>query len=165
MDSSVIVAIIAGITSIAVALIQMTTSLRVASPKKITAQPNVVPVEADVSAPVKMQNANRTWLWTGSILVASNILVQLYIGSPYSGYMQFGAVLWCTCLLAYFRPIRWTYVAGAVALINLTSILMSTIQSGFWNSEDLSQASIFYIGNAIVATGIAYLRMRNSVAK
>ena len=165
MDSSVIAAIIAGITSIVVALIQMTTSLRVASPKRLQAQPSVVPVEPKASVSVKMPDSYHTWLWIGGILVVSNILVQLYIGSPFSGYLQFGAVLWCTCLLAYFRPIRWAYVAGAVALLNLSSILMSTLQSRVWNNDDLARASIFYMGNAILATGIAYLRMRNTQSK
>ncbi len=167
MDSSVIVAIIAGITSIAVALIQMTTSLRMAGPKKsqVQVKADAVPVEAQVSAPERVTGSYRAWLVSGAILLVTNILAQLYLRSPYSGFLQFGSALWCTCLLAYFRPIRWAYVAGAVALINLASILMSTLQSGAWNNADLTRASIFYMGNAIVATGIAFFRMRDSRAK
>ena len=163
MESSVLVAIITAITSIIVALIQMTASLKVASLKTPPAQPAVVAGPPQV--PVSRSSPYRAWQWIGTILVVSNILWLAILGTLVSYPLQFGAVLWCTCLLAYFRPIPWPYVAGAVTLFNMIWLLASYLQVGAWRSEDLVMASGFYLVNAIVATLIAYLRMRNQTTQ
>jgi len=161
MESSVLIAIVTAITSIIVALIQATTSLRVTRLKEPPVQPSAVSVEP--SAPTKMLSANRTWLWIGGILVISNFLWQLYFGDALAILFEFGATLWGTCLLAYFRPIRWAYIAGVVTLINAISLVILYIQSQGWYVDlDLTTVSFFYIANAILAAGIGYLRQRNS---
>ncbi|HLO17919.1 MAG TPA: hypothetical protein VK206_24025 [Anaerolineales bacterium] len=162
MESSVLIAIITAITSIVVAVIQMTVSLRVARLKEPPVQPGAVPVQP--GSPVKTLSANRTWLWIGSILVISNFLWPLYLHDE-SGYIvPLGAIPWCTCLLAYFRPIRWGYVAGVVTLINVFAVVSAYLHFG----GDISQFfepifSFPFVINAILAAGIAYLRQRNSV--
>ena len=66
-------------------------------------------------------------------------------------------------LLTYFRPIRWAYVAGVVTLINAISLVIIYIQSRGWYVDlNLTTVSLFYIANAVLASGIAYLRQRNS---
>jgi len=107
--------------------------------------------------------ANRTWLWIGSILVISNFFWQLYIGTYLASFFEFGAALWCTCLLACFRPIRWGYVAEVVTLINSITLIIIYIQSqSEWIDLNLATLSLFYTGNAILAASIAYLRQRIS---
>jgi hypothetical protein len=161
MESSVIIAIVTAVTSIVVAFIQATTSLRVTRLKEPPAQPNVVPIQ--LGSPVKTLSAGRTWLWIGSILVITNFLWQLYFGDVSAILFEFGATLWCTCLLAYFRPIRLAYIAGVVTLINAISLLILYIQSQGWYVDlDLTTVSFFYVANAILAGGIGYLRQRTS---
>lgn len=164
MDSSILIAIVTAITSIMIALIQATVSLRVARAKEPPVQPIAVPiVPVQSSAPVKTLSANRTWLWIGSLLVISNFLWPLYL-SDESGYLvPLGAIPWCTCLLAYFRPIRWAYIAGVVTLINAISLAILYIKAQGWYVDlDLTTVSLFYIANAVLAAGIGYLRQRNS---
>ncbi|HSD82578.1 MAG TPA: hypothetical protein VLG46_01895 [Anaerolineae bacterium] len=163
MDSSVLIAIVTAITSLMIALIQATVSLRVARAKEPPVQPIAVPVvPVQSSAPVKTLSANRTWLWIGSLLVISNFLWPLYLNDE-SGYLvPLGAIPWCTCLLAYFRPIRWGYVAGVVTLINLFAVVSAYLHFG----GDIRQFfepifSFPFVINAILAAGIAYLRQRN----
>ena len=161
MESSVIIALVTAATSITVAFIQATTSLRVTRLKEPPVQSSAVSVQP--GAPVKTLSANRTWLWIGSILVISNFLWQLYLGTVEGILFEFGAALWCTCLLAYFRPIRWAYVAGVVTLINAISLVIIYLQSqGSYVDLNLTTVSLFYIANAVLASGIAYLRQRNS---
>ena len=161
MESSVLIAIVTAVASIIIALIQATASLRVTKLKEPLVQPNAVSVQPRV--PVKTLSANRTWLWIGSILVITNFLWQLFFGNVLAIFFEFGATLWCTCLLAYFRPIRWPYIAGVVTLINAISLAILYIQSQGWYVDlDLTTVSFFYIANAILAAGIAYLRQRNS---
>ena len=161
MESSVIIALVTAVTSIIIAFIQASTSLRVTRLKEPPAQSNVVSVQP--GSPVKTLSANRTWLWTGGILVVSNFLWQLYLGTYLASFFEFGATLWCTCLLAYFLPIRWTYVAGVVTLINAISLFIIYIQSqSEWIDLNLTIVSLFYTANALLAAGIAYLRQRNS---
>ena len=163
MESSVLIAIVTAIASISVALIQATASLRVTKLKEPPLQSSAVSVQTGV--PVKTLSANRTWLWIGSILVISNFLWQLYIGTYQGVLFEFGAALWCTCLLAYFRPIRWAYVAGVVTLVNAISLIIIYIQSQGWYVDlNLTIVSLFYIVNAILASGIAYLRQKNPAA-
>ena len=162
MESSVIIALITAVTSIIVAFIQATTSLRVTRLKEPPVQPSAVSVQPRV--PDKTLSANRTWLWIGSILVITNFLWQLFFGNALAILFEFGATLWCTCLLAYFRPIRWAYIAGVVTLINAISLVILYIQSKGWYVDlDLTTVSFFYIANAVLAAGIAYLRQRHSV--
>ena len=161
MESSVLIAIVTAITSIVVAVIQMTASLRVARLKEPPVQPSAVPIQPN--APVGTISANRTWLWVVSILVISNFLWQIYLpdGSGYA--VPLGAIPWCTCLLAYFRPIRWGYVAGVVTLINVFAVVTVVLLPG--EPPSLHYGSILallFVGNAILAAGIAYLRQRNS---
>lgn len=161
MESSVLIAIVTAVASIIIALIQATASLRVTRLKEPPVQPSAISVQ--LGAPVKTLSANRTWLWIGSILVITNFLWQLYFGDVLAILFEFGATLWCTCLLAYFRPIRWAYIAGVVTLINAISLVILYIQSQGWYVDlDLTTVSFFYIANAILAAGIAYLRQRNS---
>ena len=161
MESSVIIAIVTAIASIFVAFIQAITSLRVTRLKESPVQPSAIPVQPTV--PVKTLSANRTWLWIGSILVITNLLWQLFVGDVSAIFFEFGATLWCTCLLAYFRPIRWAYIAGVVTLINAISLAILYIKAQGWYVDlDLTVAAIFYIANAILAAGIGYLRQRNS---
>jgi hypothetical protein len=161
MESSVLIAIVTAIASIIVAFIQATTSLRVTRLKEPPVQPSAVPVQP--GAPVKTLSANRTWLWVVSILVITNFLWQLYFGDVSAGLFEFGATLWCTCLLAYFRPIRWAYIAGVVTLINAISLAIVYIQAQGWYVDlDLTVVSFFYIANAVLAAGIGYLRQRNA---
>jgi len=161
MESSVLIAIVTAITSIMVALIQATTSLRVTRLKEPPVQPSAVSVGPN--APNKTLSANRTWLWIGGILVISNFLWQLYFGDALAILFEFEATLWGTCLLAYFQPIRWAYIAGVVTLINAISLVILYIQSQGWYVDlDLTTVSFFYIANAILAAGIGYLRQRNS---
>jgi hypothetical protein len=161
MDSSVIIAIVTAIASIIVASIQATASLRGNRLKESPVQSSAVPMQA--GEPVKTLSANRTWLWIVSMLVITNFLWQLYYGDISAILFEFGATLWCTCLLAYFRPIRWAYVAGVVTLINAISLAILYIQAQGWYVDlDLTVAAIFYIANAILAAGIAYLSQRNS---
>ncbi len=163
MESSIFIAIITAITSIVVAVLQMTASLRIARLKELPVQPNVAPEQPTAS--MKTVTPYRTWFWIGSILVISNIIWLLWLGTEMATPVQFAGVLWCTCLLAYFRPIRWAYVAGVVTLINAISLFTSYLQIGPWNSEDIVFVSVFYVGNAILATGIAYISMRNSESR
>ena len=163
MDSSVLIAVITAVTSIVVAVIQMTVSLRVAKLKEPPVQPQVAPERSKAS--IKTVAPYRTWLWIGTILVISNIVWLLWLGTDTAIPAQFGAVLWCTCLLAYFKPIRWAYVAGVVTLINGISLFASYLQVGPWNREDIVFVSSLYIGNAILATGIAYMSTRNSESR
>ncbi len=161
MESSVLIAIVTAITSIIVAVIQATTSLRVTRLKEPSVQPNAVPMQ-EAGAPVKTLSANRTWLWVVSILVISNFLWQIYLpdGSGYA--VPLGAIPWCTCLLAYFRPIRWGYVAGVVTLINVFAVVTIVLLPGEPPSLHYSSILAFlFVGNAILAAGIAYLRQRN----
>jgi hypothetical protein len=160
MESSVFIALVTAIASIIVAFIQATTSLRVTRLKEPQAQPSAVSVQP--GALVKTLSANRTWLWIGSISVVTNFLWQLYAGTYEGIVFEFGAALWCTCLLAYFRPIRWAYVAGVVTLINAISLVIIYIQSQGWYVDlNLTTVSLFYIA-AVLASGIASLRQRNS---
>lgn len=162
MESSVLIAIVTAITSIIVAAIQATTSLRVNRLKEPSVQSSAVPVQSGTL--VKTLSANRTWLWVGSILVITNFLWQLFVGDVSAILFEFGATLWCTCLLAYFRPIRWAYIAGVVTLINAISLAILYIKAQGWYVDlDLTTVSFFYIANAILAGGIGYLRQRNSV--
>lgn len=161
MDSSVLIAIVTAITSIIVALIQATTSLRVTRLKEPPVQPGATSVQP--GATVKTLSANRTWLWVVSLLVITNFLWQLFVGDVSAILFEFGATLWCTCLLAYFRPIRWAYIAGVVTLINAISLAILYIKAQGWYVDlDLTVAAVFYIANALLAAGIAYLRQRNS---
>ena len=161
MESSVIIALVTASASIIVAFIQATASLRVTRPKEPPIQSSTVSIQPH--APVKALSANRTWLWIGTILVITNFLWQLYFGDVLAILFEFGATLWCTCLLAYFRPIRWAYVAGVVTLINAISLAILYIQAQGWYVDlDLTAVAFFYTANAILAAGIAYLRQRNS---
>ena len=161
MESSVLIAIVTAVASIIIALIQATASLRVSRLKEPPVQSSTVSVQPGIT--VKALSANRTWLWIGGILVISNFLWQLYFGDALAILFEFGATLWGTCLLAYFRPIRWPYIAGVVTLINAISLVILYIQSQGWYVDlDLTTVSFFYIANAILAAGIGYLRQRNS---
>jgi hypothetical protein len=163
MESSVLIAIVTATASIIVAFIQATTSLRVTRLKEPPVQPSAVSVQP--STPVKTLSANRTWLWIGSILVISNYLWQLYL--PYeSGFIIFlGAIPWCTCLLAYFRPIRWGYVAGVVTLISVISLVSPYLNGGYFSQDYFPILAFLFVVNAILAAGIAYLRQKNSATK
>ena len=161
MESSVLIAIVTAAASIIVAFIQATASLRVNRLKETPIQSSAGSIKP--GTPVKTLSATQTWLWIGSILVITNFLWQLYFGDVLAILFEFGATLWCTCLLAYFRPIRWAYIAGVVTLINAISLVILYIQSQGWYVDlDLTTVSFFYIANAILAAGIGYLRQRNS---
>ena len=161
MESSVLIAMITAITSIVVAVIQMTVSLRVARLKEPPAQSSAISVQT--SAPVKALSANRTWLWIVSLLVISNFLWQVYLPDESGLAVPLGAIPWCTCLLAYFRPIRWGYVAGVVTLINVFAVVTVVLLPGEPPSLQYSSILAFlFVGNAILAAGIAYLRQRNA---
>jgi hypothetical protein len=160
MESSVLIAIVTAITSIIVALIQATASLRVNRLKEPRVQPSALSVQPD--APVKISSSNHTWLWIGSILVISNFLWPLYFRDE-SGYIvPLGAIPWCTCLLAYFRPIRWGYVAGVVTLINVFAVVNPYLHGGYISQDYLPSLAFLFVVNAFLAAGIAYLRQRNS---
>lgn len=162
MESSVLIAIITAAASIIIAFIQATVSLRAAKLKEPPIQPSVVSVQP--RAPIKTLSANRTWLWIGSILVISNFLWQVYLPDE-SGYIvHLGAIPWCTCLLAYFRPIRWGYVAGVVTLISVFAIVTPFLRGGYINQYYLPILALLFVVNAILAAGIAYLRQRISEA-
>src|SRR5919202_2101982 len=103
MERSFLVAIIPAITSIIVALIQMTASLKVANLKAPPVQPAVVAQHPQV--PVSRSSPYQAWQWIGIILVLSNILWLALLGTLLSFPLQFGALLWCKCLLDNFRPI------------------------------------------------------------
>lgn len=156
MESSIIIALITAITSITVAIIQSTVSLRVAASKEPSTRNNIAPKQT-ATATNKL-SPGRMWLWIGIILIISNIVILFILGTYLSFTYHFGAVLWCTCLLAYFQPIRWAYVAGIVALINIIWMVASFIEIGQWRTEDLVLASTLYLVNTILATGIAYVR-------
>jgi hypothetical protein len=160
METSVLIAIVAAAASIIVASIQATVSLKATRLKEPPAQSNVVSVQP--STPVKTLSANRTWLWIGSILVISNFFWQIYLPDE-SGYIvHLGAIPWCTCLLAYFRPIRWGYVAGVVTLISLISVVTPTLRGGYIDQYYLPILAFLFVINAVLAAGIAYIRQRNS---
>lgn len=159
MDSSVIIAIVTAITSIVVAFIQATTSLKAARLKEPPVQPGAVPVQ--LISPIQTLSANRTWLWIGGLLVISNILWQVFLPEV-SGYIvHLGAIPWCTCLLAFFRPIRWAYIAGVVTLFSLIAVVTPYLLGGYINRDYLPILAFLFIFNAILAAGIAYLRQRN----
>jgi len=160
MESSVLIAIVTAIASIIVAFIQATTSLRVTRLKEPPVQPSAVSVQP--SAPVKTLSANRTWLLMGSILVITNFLWQLYLPDDSGDIVPLGAIPWCTCLLAYFRPIRWGYVAGVVTLINVFAVVAPSLSQGGISQDYLPILAFLFVVNAILAAGIAYLRQRNS---
>jgi hypothetical protein len=162
MDSSVLIALITAITSIVVALIQMTVSLRVASLKESLSPTQSKRAPKKPKTSTKTVAPYRTWLGIGTILIISNIVLLFWFRTEMAIPAQIGAVVWCTCLLAYFRPIQWAYVAGIVALINGILLSASFLYVGQWRSEDIVFVSSFYVANAILATAISYLRMRNS---
>ena len=182
---AVIVAIITAIASISVALIEAVSALKIAG---IKAQPAPEPVsitgagtaaqelnsspaqpfQETVPANRRRDQAispDRTWLWVTGILVISNFLWQVF--RPYeSGYMiHLAAIPWCTGLLAYFRPIRWTYVAGVVTLLSLIPVLSAYFIVGHsYDSTVIPILAIVFTANAVVAAGIAYQRQRTSLA-
>ena len=141
-------------------MIQATTSLKVTRMKEVPVQPSAVSIQPRV--PDKTISANRIWLWIGGILVISNFLWQLYLPDQ-SGYIvHLGAIPWCTCLLAYFRPIRWGYVAGVVTLISTIAVVVPYLFGGYISQYYLPILAFLFVANAILAAGIAYLRQRNS---
>ena len=85
---------------------------------------------------------------------------------PYeSGYIiHFAAIPWCTGLLAYFRPIRWTYVAGVVTLLSLIPVLTASFIGYSYASSVISTVALVFTANAVIAAGIAYQRQRTSLA-
>ena len=171
---TVLLAIITAIVSITVALIQATVALRLArlkeqpvqpAPSTVTSIPEQ-PVQPAASAvtsipQVKPLSLNRSWLWIGGVLIVSNLLWQLYLSSE-SGYIiHLGAIPWCTCLLAYFRPIRWGYVAGVVTLVSALPVVTTYLLGNYYRQDILSILAFLFVINAILAAGIAYLRQRN----
>lgn len=183
---AVIVAIITAIASISVALIEAVSALKVAS---IRAQPTPEPVSTNrpgtpdkalkpslappfqetVSTNRRRDEAIspiRTWLWVTGILVISNFFWQV-VRPIESGYViHLAAIPWCTGLLAYFRPIRWTYVAGVVTLLSLIPVLTAsfTVGSYYYDSTVIPILAFVFTANAVVATGIAYQRQRTFLA-
>jgi len=156
---TVLVAIITAIVSITVALIQASLALRLARLKE---QP--VQQAASVVTPtpqVKPLSLDRLWLWISGMLIASNLLWQLYLPNESSFIIHLGAIPWCTCLLAYFRPIRWGYVAGVVTLISIIAVVTFYLVGGNHELNVLRILAFLFIFNAILAAGIAYLRQRN----
>ena len=161
---TVLVAIITAIVSITVALIQASLALKLARLKE-------PPVQQAASAvttipEVKPLSLDRSWLWIGGMLIVSNMIWQLNFKSfyPYnisSFIIHLGAIPWCTCLLAYFRPIRWGYVAGVVTLISIIAIMTSSLVGRNYELNDLRILAFLFTVNAILAAGIAYLRQRN----
>jgi hypothetical protein len=182
---AVIVAIITAIASISVALIEAVSALKIAG---IKAQPapepvsinrlgtsakalNTIPAQPfQETVPANRRRAqavspNRTWLWVSGLLVISNLLWQVVL--PYeSGYViHLAAIPWCTGLLAYFRPIRWTYVAGVVTLLSLIPVLTASFIVGHsYDSTVIPILAFVFTANAVVAAGIAYQRQRTFLA-
>lgn len=186
---AVIIAITTAIVSISVALIQAVSALKIAgikaqptqeaaptnrpvtpdkAPNLSRAQPTqkAVPLNRPVTSD-RALNLSRTWLWVTGILIVSNFLWQV-LRPEESGYMiHLVAIPWCTGLLAYFRPIRWAYVAGVVTLLSIASVVTArfTIPYYYDDPTAISILALVFAANAVVAAGIAYIRQRGPLAR
>ena len=162
---AVIIAVITAIVSISVALIQAVSAFRIASLKAQPAQ-ETIPTNKPVT-PGKALTLSRTWLWVTGILIVSNFLWQVFFPLQSGQIIHLAAIPWCTCLLAYFRPIRWGYVAGVITLLSIIPVVTAyfTIGSYYYDITALPLLSLIFAANAVLATGIAYQRLRASVAK
>lgn len=175
MESSVLIAIVTAVTSITVALIQVNSAFRLARLKEqpiqqsgraaTTKHAQQATHTATSISQVKPLSLNRTWLWIGGILIVSNLLWQLFLPDE-SGYIiHLGAIPWCTCLLAYFRPIRWGYVAGVVTVISVIPVITTYLLGRYYDQYYLPILAFLFVVNAIVAAGIAYFIQRNPMSR
>lgn len=167
---AVIIAVITAIVSITVALIQAVSALRIASIKAQPTQdtlPTSRPVAPHKVLTPKILASSRTWWWVTGILIVSNFLWQVLLPRE-SGYLiHLAAIPWCTCLLAYFRPIRWAYVAGVITLLSIIPIVTAYFLVGayYYDINGLRIVSLVFAANAILAAGLAYQRQREPLAK
>lgn len=155
----VLIALITAATSIAVALIQATFALRVATLKEQPGQPAPVP-PAPVSQATTL-SPNRLWLVVSGILIVSNLVWQVYRPDE-SGYIiHLAAIPWSTCLLAYLRPIRWSYVAGVVTVLSVIPVMVTYLEGrDYYYADALGTLALVFSANAILAAGLAYIRQR-----
>ena len=159
---AIIAAAITAIASVIVALIQATSAqkqarlLRKQSSQKAPARAKPTP---HPEAPAR----NRTWWWVGGIVVGSIFLYAILLPDQAEHITHWGVIPWSTCLLAYFRPTRWGYVATLVTLLHGIAILSEYMIGGWYEESDIPIFALIFIGNTVVAAGIAFLRQRGQV--
>jgi hypothetical protein len=156
MDPSIVVAIVTGIASISAAVIQAVSSVRIAKIKEVSpqAQPaRVIPPSERVN-----ETHSPAWWWIIGILIATNVLWIVFLENEAPNVIHLGAIPWCTCLLAYFRPLRWGYVAGLVTSVSLVAVFSFLFLGGTYSDSEISQLALLFVANAILAAGIAHFR-------
>lgn len=155
---SVTIALITAVGSIIVALIQASSAVRLARMKEQPAQQTAVEVKA-VPQLIIVSPAS-LWLWVSGILVVSALTWQILMPWEAPQIIHLGTIPWVTCLLAYFRPIRWGFVAGIVTLLSVITVISYFIIGASYTDDDLFLLSLVFTVNAILASGIAYWRSK-----
>jgi hypothetical protein len=160
---AIIAACITAVASVIVALIQASSSQK--QKRQIRKQSTRKGATIEESVPHQEAPArNRIWLWVGGIVVGSIFLYAIILPEQAEHITHWGAIPWGTCLLAYFRPIRWGYVAALVTLFHGIAILSEYMIGGWYEESDIPVFSLIFIGNAVFAAGIAFLRERSYTA-
>ena len=168
---AIIAAAITAIASVVIALIQAGTTQKQArllrkqqSRKAPTeAAPTILPEAPSTTQPVprlEAHSVSRTWLWVGGIVIGSIFLYAILLPDQAEDITHWGVIPWSTCLLAFFRPTRWGYVAAIVTLLHGIAILSEYLIGGWYDGSDIPTFSLIFIGNAVIAAGIAFLRQR-----
>jgi hypothetical protein len=164
---AIIAAAITAIASIIVALIQANSAQKQAKLLRGETIRKEPPTGGKYSRKAPDMEAfpinKRFWWWVGAIVVviAGNIFIRGFIDWDESDYIIFlGIIPLSTCFLAYFRPIRWGYVAAFVTLLAGISILGEYLDGGWYEGSDIPFFALIFIGNSFVAAGIAFLRQR-----
>ena len=158
MDPSIVVAIITGIAAIIAAVIQTVSAIQIARIKELGVHAN--PANAAVRSPTVSETHNRAWWWISGILIVTNFLWIILLGYDAPNVIHLGAIPWCTCLLAYFRPIRWAYVAGNVTFVSITAVFSFLLLGGSYFDSEIPSLAMLFVANSIVAAGIAFFRQR-----
>jgi hypothetical protein len=156
MDPSIVVAIVTAIASISAALIQAASTIRVAKIKELS--PQAQPARVTPPSEVVNETHSQAWWWVIGLLVATNFLWINFLENEAPNIIHLGAIPWCTCLLAYFRPLRWGYVAGIVTSISLIAVFGFLFLGGTYLDSEISQLALLFVANSTLAAGIAYFR-------
>ena len=157
MDPSIVVAIITGIVSISAAVIQAVSAIQESQGVERNSIPKLN-LPTTTRSQTVTETHSRAWWWMIGILVSTNFLWIIALEYDAPNVIHFGAIPWCTCLLAYFRPIRWGYVAGIVTLVSFIAVFSFLLLGGDYSDSEVSQLVLLFVANSVLAAGIAYFR-------
>lgn len=158
MDPSILAAVVTGLAAIVAAVIQAVSAVRVARIKEGDAQAEPAAVRPRLQTTAAAHS--HAWWWIGGILVVTNFLWIIILGKNAPFVIHLGAIPWCTCLLAYFRPLRWGYVASIVTLVSAIAVLSYFLLGESYEESDVAILALLFIANSILAAGISFFAQR-----